>query len=44
MICYLAPGDGAMIRDMETAMSERPRGIELIFSGELKSDLDRTGI
>ena len=33
--CYLAPGDGTTIRDVETAMTEKPRGAELIVAGDL---------
>ena len=40
--CYLAPGDGATIRGVETAMAERLRGTELIVAGDLNVDIERT--
>ena len=31
--CYLDPVDGATIWDVETAMNEQSRGVELIVAG-----------
>ena len=31
-----------MIWDMEAAMNEQKRGVEMIFSGDQNADLDRT--
>ena len=39
--CYLAPGDGTNIRDVETAMAENPRGTELIVAGDLNVELGK---
>ena len=41
--CYLAPGERATIQDVEAAMEEWPRGIELIVAGDLNVDLERMG-
>ena len=41
--CYLAPFDNTPIQYVVAAMVEWPRGAELIFSGELNVDLERTG-
>ena len=41
--CYLVPGDGATIQDMETEVKECPRGIQLIVTGYLNADLERIG-
>ena len=41
--CYLAPGDGTNIRDMEAAIAEKPRGAELIVAGNLNAELRKTG-
>ena len=41
--CYLAPGYGAAIRDVEVEMSDQPRGTELIVTGDLNANLERTG-
>ena len=41
--CYLLPGDGATIRDVEAAMSEQPRGTDLIITGNLNVDLEGMG-
>ena len=41
--CYLAPGDGATIRGVETAMAEWLRGAELIVTGDLNVDMERAG-
>ena len=41
--CYLTPGYGATIRDVEAKMREQPRGTELIVAGELNADLESTG-
>ena len=38
-----APGYGTAIRDVETAIAERPKGIELIFAGDLNVDLGKEG-
>ena len=43
-VCYLAPGDGATIRDVEAAISERLRGTDLIVVGDLNVDLERMGV
>ena len=40
---YLAPDDRTTVRDVEAAMSERPRGTELIVAGDFNVDLDKTG-
>ena len=37
--CYLAPGDGATIWDMEAKMKERHRKKELIVVGDLIANL-----
>ena len=42
--CYLAPGDRTTIRDVEAAMSDKPRGTELIVVGDLNVELGKTGI
>ena len=41
--CYLAPGNDTTIRDVEAAMTERPRGTELIVAGDFNVDLEKTG-
>ena len=41
--CYLAPGNGTKIRDVEAEMAERPRVTELIVAGDFNVDLDKTG-
>ena len=41
--CYLAPGDGATIRDVEVALSEWPRETDMIVAGDLNVDLERPG-
>ena len=41
--CYLAPGDGETIRDVEADMSERLMGTELVVPGDLNVNLERTG-
>ena len=41
--CYLAPFNNTTIRYVLAAMVEWPRGAELIFAGDLKVDLERTG-
>ena len=41
--CYLAPFDKTTIWYVVVAMVEWPRGAELIFSGDLNVDLERTG-
>ena len=40
--CYLAPFDNTEMGCVEAAMVEWPRGSELIFSGDLNVDLERT--
>ena len=39
MGCYLDPGDGVTIRDMEAVMTEKLRGAELIITEGLNVDL-----
>ena len=41
--CYLAPGYGTTIREVETAIAEKPRGTELIVTGDLNVDLGNEG-
>ena len=41
--CYLAPGDGETIRDVEADMSERLMVTELVVPGDLNVNLERTG-
>ena len=41
--CYLLSGDGKKIRDVEAAVAENPRGIELIVAGDLNVDLGKAG-
>ena len=41
--CYLVPGDGATIWDMEVAMAELQSGTDLIVAGDLNVDVRRTG-
>ena len=41
--CYLAPGDGAKIQNVEAAMNELPKVTELIFAGDFNVNLERTG-
>ena len=41
--CSLEPGDKTTIRDVEAAMAEKPIGVELIFTGDLKVDLEKAG-
>ena len=36
------PGDGATIREVESAMAEQPRGADIIVAGDLNIDLYRT--
>ena len=43
VVCYLAPGDGTMIRDVEVAMAEKLRGIDLIVAVDLNVDLEKSG-
>ena len=43
MGCYLAPGDGATIRDVETEMAEKLRGAVFIVVGDLNVDLGNAG-
>ena len=40
--CYLEPGDGVKIREVEAAMAERPRGEELIIAGDFNVDMEGT--
>ena len=42
MGCYLAPGDGTIIRDVEAAMAEKPRGAKFIDVGDLNVELGNT--
>ena len=41
--CYLAPGDGTMIRYVEALMEYRPIGNELIVVGDLNVELKKAG-
>ena len=41
--CYLEPGDGATIQDVEAKISEWMRGAELILAGDLNVDMERMG-
>ena len=41
--CYLEPGDGVTIQDVEAAISERLRGTYLIYAGELNVNSEKTG-
>ena len=43
VVCYLEPGDGTTIRDVEAAMAEKPRGTEMIVEGDLKVELGKKG-
>ena len=40
--CYLVPGDGTTIRDVEAALVEKPRGAEMIVAGDLNMELGKT--
>ena len=40
--CYLAPGDGVMIQDVDMMMIERPRGEDMVVVGYFKVDLEGT--
>ena len=42
VVCYLAPGNGTMIWDVEAAMAKRPKGAELIFAGDFNVYLEKT--
>ena len=41
--CHLAPGYKTMIRDVEAAMAERPRGTEFIVTGDFNVEFKKTG-
>ena len=41
--CYLVPGDGTTIKDIEAAMAEYPRGADLIVAGDLNVELGKAG-
>ena len=43
MVCYLAPVYGTISRDVEADMADKPRGLELIFAGDLNMELGKTG-
>ena len=40
--CYIVPGDGTTIWDVEVSMAERPRGVGLIVVGDLNLDREKT--
>ena len=40
---YLALGNGTTVRDVEAAMAEKPRGMELIVAGDLNVNLGKVG-
>ena len=43
VVYYLAPGDDTTIQDVEAAMADRPRGMELIVVIDFNVDLEKTG-
>ena len=42
VVCYLALGGGVMIWDMGEAITELPRGLELIVAGDIYVNLEGT--
>ena len=42
IVCYLEPGDGVMIWDVELAITERVKGAETIFVGDFNLYLEVT--
>ena len=43
MDCYLVPGYGTTIRDVEAAKAEKPRGAEMIVAGDLNVEMRKKG-
>ena len=42
--CYLAPGDGMTIQDVEAAMAYKAWGAELVVAGDLNVELGKEGV